>query len=145
MPCRQEFHIRSHRTVTLIVAFPRCSYAQNGRIDAFLRGYRHLKEVTGPNAYRLPCQDDTIIAFGGYTISSVLDLSHGLHELPSDKASSAETAFSKRQGFISELPFPLVFAMVPLHSSIFLTLSWQVLLMSAALFTWMRLFLQQIV
>jgi hypothetical protein len=40
--------------------------------------YRRLNEVTLPDAYRLPRQDDTMDALGGSTIFSVLDISHGL-------------------------------------------------------------------
>jgi hypothetical protein len=37
-------------------------------------------------------------AFGGSTIFSVLDLSHGFHQLPLDKSSRPTTAFSTRRG-----------------------------------------------
>jgi hypothetical protein len=37
-------------------------------------------------------------ALGESTIFSVLDLSHGFHQLPLDKASRAKTAFSTRRG-----------------------------------------------
>jgi Reverse transcriptase (RNA-dependent DNA polymerase) len=37
-------------------------------------------------------------ALGSSTIFSVLDLSHGFHQLPLDKASRPKTAFSTRRG-----------------------------------------------
>jgi Reverse transcriptase (RNA-dependent DNA polymerase) len=60
--------------------------------------YRRLNEVTLPDACRLPRQDDTMDALGASTILSVLDLSHGFHQLPLDKSSRPKTAFSTRRG-----------------------------------------------
>jgi Reverse transcriptase (RNA-dependent DNA polymerase)/RNase H-like domain found in reverse transcriptase len=60
--------------------------------------YRRLNEVTLPDAYRLPRQEDTMDALGGSTTFSVLDLSHGFHQLPLDKSSRPKTAFSTRRG-----------------------------------------------
>jgi Reverse transcriptase (RNA-dependent DNA polymerase) len=64
----------------------------------FCVDYRRLNEVTIPDAYRLPRQDDAMDALGGSIIFSVLDLSHGFHQLPLDKASRSKTAFSTRRG-----------------------------------------------
>jgi hypothetical protein len=64
----------------------------------FCVDYRRLNEVTIPDAYRLPRKDDTLDALGGSKIFSVLDFSHGFHQLPLDKASRAKTAFSTRLG-----------------------------------------------
>jgi Reverse transcriptase (RNA-dependent DNA polymerase) len=64
----------------------------------FCVDYRRLNEVTIPDTYRLPRQDDTMDALGGSTMFSVLDLSHGFHQLPLDKTSRAKTAFSTRRG-----------------------------------------------
>jgi hypothetical protein len=46
-------------------------------------------------------------AFGGSTIFLVLDLSHGFHQLPLDKASRAKSAFSTRRGLYqwTSVPF----------------------------------------
>jgi hypothetical protein len=64
----------------------------------FCVDYRRLNEVKIPDAYRLPRQADTKDALGGSTIFSVLDLSHGFHQLSLDKAFRAKTAFSTRRG-----------------------------------------------
>jgi Reverse transcriptase (RNA-dependent DNA polymerase) len=64
----------------------------------FCVDYKRLNEVTIPDAYRLPRQDDAMDALGGSIIFSVLDLSHGFHQLPLDKASRSKTAFSTRRG-----------------------------------------------
>jgi hypothetical protein len=63
----------------------------------FCVDYRRLNEVTVPDSYKLPRQDDKMGALGGSTIFSVLDLCHGFHQLPLDKASRPKTAFSTRR------------------------------------------------
>jgi hypothetical protein len=75
----------------------------------FCANYLRFNEVTIPDAYRLPRQDDTMDAFGGSTIFSVLDLSHGSHQLPLDKASRARSAFSTRRGLYqwTSVPFDI--------------------------------------
>jgi Reverse transcriptase (RNA-dependent DNA polymerase) len=65
----------------------------------FCVDYRRLNEITIPDAYRLPRQDDTMDALGGSTIFYVLDVSHGFHQLHLDKASRAKTASATRRGF----------------------------------------------
>jgi Reverse transcriptase (RNA-dependent DNA polymerase) len=59
---------------------------------------RRLNELTVPDSYKLPRQDDTMDALGGSTIFSVLYLSHSFHQLPLGKASRSKTAFLTRRG-----------------------------------------------
>jgi Reverse transcriptase (RNA-dependent DNA polymerase) len=58
---------------------------------------RRLNEVTIPDAYRLPRQDDIWTLLGVYNI---LDTGHfpRVHQLPLENASCAKTPFSTRRG-----------------------------------------------
>jgi hypothetical protein len=105
----------------------------------FCVDYRRLNEVTIPDAYRLPRQDDTMDALRGSTVFSVLDLSTGFTNYPWIKPPVPKQPSRHVEGCISGLPFPLAFAIVPLHFSVFKTLFWQDLLLSVVFFTSMTL------
>jgi hypothetical protein len=85
----------------------------------FCVDYRRLNEVAAPDSYKLPRQDDIMDALGGSTIFSVLDLSHGFHQLPLDKASSPKLRFQHAADYISGLQFHLAFAMDPMRSNVY--------------------------
>jgi hypothetical protein len=86
--------------------------------------YRRLNEVIVPYSYRLPRQDGTMDALGDSTIFSVLDLSHGFHQLPLDKTSRSKTAFSTRRGLFQWITVPFGIRNAPPLFSVFSTPFW---------------------
>jgi hypothetical protein len=101
--------------------------------------YRRLNEVTIPNAYRSPAKMTHWTLLRGLQYSLYSTLSTDFTNYPWIKPSVPKQPSRHVEVCISGLPFPLVFAMVPPHSSVFWTLFWQDLLLSAAFFTKMTL------